>query len=55
MNPLLEKIALCVERGKVNMKSPYPPDLKGQEGADELAKEGARRRVVGQSRSSRKA
>jgi 5-methyltetrahydrofolate--homocysteine methyltransferase len=38
MNPLLEKIAICVERGKVNMKSPYPPDLKGQEGADELAK-----------------
>ncbi len=38
MNPLLERIALCVERGKVNMKSPYPPDLKGQEGADELAR-----------------
>jgi methanogenic corrinoid protein MtbC1 len=38
MNPLLEKIALCVERGKVNVKSPYPPDMKGQEGADELAK-----------------
>jgi methanogenic corrinoid protein MtbC1 len=38
MNPLLEKIAICVERGKVNIKSPYPPDLKGQEGADELAR-----------------
>lgn len=38
MNPLLEKIAVCVERGKVNIKSPYPPDLKGQEGADELAR-----------------
>jgi methanogenic corrinoid protein MtbC1 len=38
MNPLLERIAICVERGKVNLKSPYPPDLKGQEGADELAK-----------------
>lgn len=30
MNELLNKIAVCVERGKVNVKSPYPPDLKGQ-------------------------
>ena len=35
---LLEQIAICVERGKINAKSPYPPDLKGQEGADELTK-----------------
>ena len=38
MNELLNKIAVCVERGKVNIKSPYPPDLKGQEGVDELTK-----------------
>ena len=38
MNELLNKIAVCVERGKVNVKSPYPPDLKGQEGVDELTK-----------------
>lgn len=38
MHELLEKIALCVERGKVNLKSPYPPDMKGEEGADELTK-----------------
>ena len=36
MNDLLKQIAVCVERGKVNFKSPYPPDLKGQEGVDEL-------------------
>ncbi len=36
MSELLEKIATCVERGKINATSPYPPDLKGQEGADEL-------------------
>jgi len=35
---LLRQIAICVERGKVNMNSPYPPDLKGQEGADELTR-----------------
>lgn len=36
MNQLLEKIAVCVERGKVNSKSIFPPDLKDQDGADEL-------------------
>lgn len=38
MSELLEQIAICVERGKVNAASPYPPDMKGQEGADELVK-----------------
>ena len=38
MSELLEQIANCVERGKVNAASPYPPDLKGQDGADELVK-----------------
>ena len=36
MSDLLEKLTICVERGKVNNASPYPPDLKGQDGADEL-------------------
>jgi 5-methyltetrahydrofolate--homocysteine methyltransferase len=35
---LLQQLAVCVERGKVNQASPYPPDMKGQDGADELAK-----------------
>jgi 5-methyltetrahydrofolate--homocysteine methyltransferase len=38
MRELLERIALCVERGKVDANSPYPPDMKGQDGADELTK-----------------
>jgi methanogenic corrinoid protein MtbC1 len=38
MNGLLDELALCVERGKINAASPYPPDMKGQDGADELAK-----------------
>lgn len=33
---LLEQIAYCVERGKVNAQSPYPPDMKGEDGAVEL-------------------
>jgi len=39
MNDILNKIARCVETGKIDMASPYPPDMKGQPGADELAKQ----------------
>ncbi len=36
---LLQQIAFCVEKGKIDQKSPYPPDLKGQDGADELTQQ----------------
>ena len=36
MKELFEQIAHCVEFGKINLASPYPPDMKGQDGADEL-------------------
>jgi 5-methyltetrahydrofolate--homocysteine methyltransferase len=39
MNDILSRLAHCVEFGKINKTSPYPPDMKGQDGADELAKE----------------
>lgn len=39
MSELLEKIGYCVERGKINAVSPFPADLKGLEGADELTKQ----------------
>lgn len=38
MNEILEKIAKCVECGKINRTSPYPPDMRDQDGADELSK-----------------
>jgi methanogenic corrinoid protein MtbC1 len=38
MNATLERLTRCVEVGKINKASPYPPDMKDQEGADELAK-----------------
>jgi methanogenic corrinoid protein MtbC1 len=38
MGNLLEQIAVCIQRGKVNATSPYPPDMKGKDGADELVK-----------------
>jgi len=36
MESILEKIATSTERGKVNRDAPYPPDLAGQDGVDEL-------------------
>jgi methanogenic corrinoid protein MtbC1 len=39
MNELDERIGCCVERGKVNKASPYPSDMKGQDGADELTRQ----------------
>jgi len=38
MEEILERLAYCVEFGKINLASPYPPDMRGQEGADELTK-----------------
>jgi methanogenic corrinoid protein MtbC1 len=39
MSELIDKITLCIERGKVNKAAPYPPDLRNQEGSDELAQQ----------------
>lgn len=38
MSDILSQIARCVEFGKTDKVSPYPPDMKGQDGADELTK-----------------
>jgi len=38
MSEILEQLSTCVELGKINKVSPYPPSLKGQDGADELCK-----------------
>lgn len=38
MESLLEQLALCVEKGKVDKNAPFPPELKGQDGASEIAK-----------------
>lgn len=39
MQEIIEKIAYCVEFGKINKVSPYPPDMKDKDGADELTKQ----------------
>jgi len=39
MNQFIDQISECVEYGKVNLASPYPPQMKGQPGADELTRQ----------------
>ncbi|MFV0266843.1 MAG: B12-binding domain-containing protein [Draconibacterium sp.] len=39
MNEILSKIAECVEFGKINKAAPYPPQMKDQDGADELTRQ----------------
>ena len=36
MDELIEKLLEAVEFGKVDLKSPYPPQLRGQDGSYEL-------------------
>lgn len=39
MDEILTSLGECIKRGKINLKSSYPPDLRGQKGAYELAKD----------------
>ena len=39
MNELLQKLFTCVEFGKINAASPYPPQMRGQDGAMELTRQ----------------
>ena len=36
MNEIIQNISRCIESGKINRTSPYPPEMKDQEGAYEL-------------------
>ena len=35
----LDRLSECVEFGKINLASPYPPQMKGLPGADEITRE----------------
>ncbi len=39
MSELLTNIAECIEYGKINKAAPFPPNMKGQDGADELTRQ----------------
>ncbi len=38
MDEILENIARCVVLGKIDNNSPYPPNMRGEDGTDELTK-----------------
>jgi len=38
MDKLLDQLTRCIEFGKINKNSPFPPDMRGLDGADELTK-----------------
>ncbi|MCP3860893.1 MAG: cobalamin-binding protein, partial [Phycisphaeraceae bacterium] len=38
MSDILERLALCVEKGKVDRDANYPPEMKGEDGAAELCR-----------------
>ena len=39
MSELLKKLSECIENGKVNQSAPYPPSMKGMDGADEVTRQ----------------
>jgi len=39
MDALFEQLAVCIERGKSDKASPYPPDMKDQDGASEITEQ----------------
>lgn len=39
MSEILEQLSLCIEKGRVNKDSNYPPDMKGMPGAVELTQQ----------------
>jgi methanogenic corrinoid protein MtbC1 len=45
MDNVIERIALCVERGKISRQSPFPPDMKDQDGAEEIAADAIKQNV----------
>ncbi|WP_321285997.1 corrinoid protein [uncultured Sunxiuqinia sp.] len=38
MNELLNKLSNCIEFGKINKAAPFPPQMKGEDGADEITR-----------------
>ncbi|HVO74598.1 MAG TPA: cobalamin-dependent protein [Ignavibacteriaceae bacterium] len=45
MQEYIDKISMCVYKGKVRRTSVFPPDMKGQDGADEIAEEALKNNI----------
>jgi len=49
MNKILQQLSLCIEKGRVNKDSNYPPDMKGLSGAFELTRQALEEGVSAQA------
>lgn len=49
MSELIKKLSECVEFGKVDKNSPFPPEMKGQDGAFELAEQALKEGIGSQN------
>lgn len=45
MNEILEKLTLCIERGKVDIDAKFPSDMIGAPGADELTRQAIKEKI----------
>jgi methanogenic corrinoid protein MtbC1 len=48
MSELISRIAECIEFGKINKNAPFPPQMKGMDGADELTKQALDEKISAQ-------
>ncbi|WP_163712448.1 corrinoid protein [Mangrovibacterium lignilyticum] len=48
MSDLLNQLSECVEFGKVNKAAPFPPQMKGMDGADEITRQAIEQGVAAQ-------
>lgn len=48
MSDILQKLAECIEFGKINKAAPFPPQMKGEDGADELTREALEKGIESQ-------
>jgi methanogenic corrinoid protein MtbC1 len=48
MSKLISRIAECIEFGKINKNAPFPPQMKGMDGADELTKQALDEKISAQ-------
>lgn len=46
MESYIDKISFCIQKGKIDSKSPYPPEMKGEPGADELTMEALKQGLI---------
>ncbi len=45
MDDIIDKLSYCIERGKINREATFPPDMKGEIGAEEYTTEAISKQI----------